>query len=57
MENPIKLDDLGGKTTPIFGNTQTMRQPIRLQWNPCQPLAANATSVFVEPVAPLTHLF
>ena len=22
MENPIKMDDLGGFTTPIFGNTQ-----------------------------------
>ena len=22
MENPIKMDDLGGKTTPIFGNLQ-----------------------------------
>ncbi len=22
MENPIKMDDLGGKTTPIFGNTR-----------------------------------
>ena len=21
MENPIKMDDLGGLTTPIFGNT------------------------------------
>ena len=21
MENPIKMDDLGGKNTPIFGNT------------------------------------
>ena len=21
MENPIKMDDLGGKTTPIFGST------------------------------------
>ena len=22
MENPIKMDDLGGPPTPIFGNTQ-----------------------------------
>ena len=21
MENPLRMDDLGGKTTPIFGNT------------------------------------
>ena len=24
MENPVKIDDLGGFTTPIFGNTQVV---------------------------------
>ena len=28
MENPIKMDDLGGKTTPIFGNTHLIN-PLR----------------------------
>ena len=26
MENPIKMDDLGGKTTTIFGNIQQLFQ-------------------------------
>ena len=28
MENPIKMDDLGGEKTPIFGNTQMVDQMV-----------------------------
>ena len=27
MENPIKMEDLGGFTTPIFGNTHFASNP------------------------------
>ena len=36
MENPIKMDDLGGKPS-IFGNTHMFQVKLRLPlWNICQ---------------------
>ena len=33
MENPIKMDDLGGKHPPIFGNTHiVIQKKIRTSW-------------------------
>ena len=37
MENPIKMDDLGGPT-PILGNTQIVNQVNNIEASTCQEL-------------------
>ena len=47
MENPIKMDDLGGPT-PILGNTQIVNQVNNIEASTCQELIYFLIQFMVE---------
>ena len=46
MENPFKMDDLGGFTTPIFGNSQMILDDYS-SWLECSWIEASVTVMMV----------